>query len=341
MRIVILGGCGFIGSNIAIFLKKNLNKVKIFSVDNLSRKGSSLNFIRLKKNKIKNFKKDLSKIISLKKLGRVDLFINCCSDPAIENSKTNIQNVINNNFMTTLNMLDYARKFNSKIIYFSTSRVYSIKKLNKLISQKNLKNKLKIKNLIGENFDTADIRSIYGSTKLFSEELIKEYSYLFKLRYIINRCGVISGPWQFGKQEQGLFSYWVKKHILKETVKFIGYGGHGNQIRDVLHIEDLNYLLLKQIKNISKLNNFTVNVGGGKKNSISLLNLTKICEKITKNVCKKIKIKKTSNYDIPYYVTNNHKVTSLYNWKPKKNIENIIKDLNDWMINNKNLINKF
>ena len=341
MKIVILGGCGFIGSNLAIFLKKKINKVKVVSVDNLSRKGSILNFKRLKNNGITNLTQNISKINSLKNLGKVDLFINCCSDPAIENSKKDTSSVINNNFITTLMMLNYAIKYNSGIIYLSTSRVYSIEKINNFIKNKNLINKLKIRAKINENFNTSDVRSIYGLTKLFSEELIKEYSYLFKLKYIINRCGVVSGPWQLGKQEQGLFSFWVKKHILRQPIKFIGYGGHGNQIRDVLHIDDLNDLIFKQIKKIKKINNFVLNVGGGPKNSISLLELTKACEKITKNKCKKTKQVKTSNYDIPYYVTDNKKVTRIYDWKPKKSINTLLKDLYDWMVNNKKLINKF
>ena len=87
MRIVILGGCGFIGSNIAIFLKKNLIKAKITSIDNFFRKGSKINYKRLKDNNIKNLKKDISIKNSLKNLCKVDLFIDCCADPAIENSK--------------------------------------------------------------------------------------------------------------------------------------------------------------------------------------------------------------------------------------------------------------
>jgi CDP-paratose 2-epimerase len=171
--------------------------------------------------------------------------------------------------------------------------------------------------------------------------LIKEYSYLFNLKFIINRCGVISGPWQFGKQEQGLFSFWVKKHILKKNLKYIGYGGYGNQVRDVLHIDDFNNLILKQIKNLNIINNVVLNVGGGSKNKISLLNLTKACEKLTNNICKKTKKRKTSNYDIPYYVTDNKKVTNFYNWTPKKSVNTLLEDLYIWMMNNKKLINRF
>ena len=210
-----------------------------------------------------------------------------------------------------------------------------------MIKDKNVKKKITINKKISEKFDTSAIRSIYGSTKYFSEDLIKEFSYLYNLKYIINRCGIVTGPWLFGKKEQGLFSFWMKKHIKGEPIKFIGYGGNGNQIRDALHINDLNELILKQILNINNIKNLTLNVGGGLKNKISLKDLTKKCEKISNNVCKKSKIKFTSNYDIPYYVTDIKMVKKLYKWIPKKNINIILKDIYKWMINNKNLINKF
>ena len=108
-----------------------------------------------------------------------------------------------------------------------------------------------------------------------------------------------------------------------------------------MHIEDLNILILKQILSISRINNLTLNVGGGLRNKISLIDLTKKCEKITNNVCKKSKIKSTSNYDIPYYVTDIKMVKKLYKWMPKRNINIILKDIYKWLIRNKNLINKF
>ena len=195
--------------------------------------------------------------------------------------------------------------------------------------------------LINEKFDTFEAKSIYGFSKYSSEHLIREFSFLYKIKYIINRLGVISGPWQFGKQDQGFVSLWVWKHLNRKKLSYIGFGGKGLQIRDVIHIADVCKLITKQIKKINKINNLTLNVGGGSKNLISLKNLTKICQKITSNRIRIFSKKTTSEYDIPYYVTNNFKVKKIYNWHPKKNILDIVKDVYKWMVLNKKILKKY
>ena len=203
MKILITGGCGFVGSNIAIYLKKNLKKVKIYSLDNLSRKGSSVNKKRLSKNKIKNFNFNIENFKKVKLLPRFDLIIDCCAEPAIEASKYDTDRVFNTNLLGTYNILKKCLKDKANIIFLSSSRVYSIQKLRDLVKKTNLSKPLRIKYKINENFVTSSASSLYGFTKLASEKLIKEMFYKTNLKFIINRFGVIAGPWQFGKQDQG------------------------------------------------------------------------------------------------------------------------------------------
>ena len=327
MKVLITGGCGFIGSNLAIFLKKK--NFSVFSLDNLHRRGSKINLRKLKKNGIKNFRLDIKNLTN-QKIGKYDIIIDCCAEPSVEASKKDLDRVINTNLIGTFNLLKKCIKDKSFLIFLSTSRVYSFNSIKKIINKNILKREIKLNSEINENFSTEYPRSIYGYTKLASEEFIKEFSYMYNLKYIINRFGVIAGPGQMGKVDQGFVSLWVWKHFNKQPLKYIGFGGYGNQVRDVLHVDDLNSLILTQIKKMKKIKNITVNAGGGKKNLVSLKNLTNICEKLTLN---KIKIKKdsrTSIYDIPYYCSSNQKVKKIYNWKPKKNIFDIVKDTYDW-----------
>ena len=338
MKILIAGGCGFIGSNLAIFLKKKLKNSNISSLDNFFRRGSRINLKNLKKFNIKNYNIDIKNYKKIKKLPRFNLIIDCCAEPAIEVSKQDPDRVINTNLIGTYNLLKKATVDKSKIIFLSTSRVYSIKKLNSF--KKKIK-KEKFSYLIDENFPTTAPISLYGMTKLSSENLIKEFSYSNNIKYIINRFGVIAGPWQFGKIDQGFVSLWVGRHLNKKKLSYIGYNGSGNQIRDVLHVNDLCEIIMKQIINFSKIYNQTFNIGGGINNAISLKKLTYLCKKLTKNTIRIGKKPKTSIFDIPYYVSNNAKIKKFYSWEPKFNLKNILEDIYYWLKKNKLILKVF
>ena len=340
IKILITGGCGFVGSNLCIYLKKN--NYSIYSLDNLSRKGSKFNLKLLNKLKIKNFNYDISNKKQIKSLPKFDIVIDCCAEAAVEFSKKNVQKVIDTNLIGTINILEKIKKDKSKIIFMSTSRVNSIKDLRKIVNSKNqFKQKIPINQKVNENFNVINPKSIYGLTKLASEMFIQEYAYAFGIKYLINRCGVISGPLQFGKQDQGFISLWLWNHIDKKKISYIGFGGHGNQIRDVLHINDLCDLIHLQILRFKKVNNMLFTVGGSTKSFISLLNLTEKCQKITGNAMNIGKIKSTSIYDIPYFISDNSRVTKIYKWKPKKNIDLIISDTFKWLNGNKSELKKY
>ena len=334
MKILITGGCGFVGSNIAIFLKKRLKKANVCTFDNLFRKGSKINMLRLKKLGIKNFNLDIKNYKKIISLGKFDLIIDCCAEPAIESSTKDPDRVFNTNLIGTFNILKKCIKDKANIIFLSSSRVYSIPNLNRLVKNSNISKPIKLKTKINENFDTSGPCSLYGFTKLASEKLIQEFSFVNNIKYIINRFGVIAGPWQFGNQDQGFVSMWIAKHMFRNKLSYIGFGGHGNQVRDVIHIDDVCKIILIQIKQIKNKHNNIFNIGGGIKNAISLNDLTSKCIKLTGNKLSIKKIKKTSNFDIPYYVTDNSKVKKIYKWEPMKNIKNILEDIHYWLLNN-------
>lgn len=335
MKIIVTGGCGFIGSAICIYLREKLKFSNIISIDNLSKDYSRFNEKILKKNGIKNFKIDLGSYHSLKKINfKSDIIIDCSADPAVEDSRKNVNRVFKNNLVSTLNVLEKVSNDKSFLIFLSTSRVYPVK-----LSYQKFKNRKKY--LYNENTSTEGPKTIYGFTKLASEMLIQEYYFMNNINYIINRCGLITGPGQFGKVEQGLISLWLWRHLNNLSVTYKGYYGKGSQIRDVLYITDLCDLIFKQIKNRNKVYSQTFCVGGGYKNSISLKKLTHLCRSISRN---KTKIKKeltTSIYDIPYYVSSNFKLKQVYNWSPKVDIVDSLKNIYYWMKKNKNLIKRF
>ena len=337
MNIIVTGGCGFVGTALCLFLKKK--KFKVISVDNLSKVYSKKNEYILKKNKIRNFRFNIGKFRSLENLKfKSDIIVDCSADPAVENSRLNQQKVFESNLVSTFNILKKNILDNSSLIFLSTSRVYPISESYKKYST--LKRK-KLTKVFNEKTNTNGIRTFYGYTKFASEMMIEEFSYSHNIKYIINRCGLISGIGQYGKVDQGLISLWLWRHINKIKLNYIGFSGSGKQLRDVLDIEDLCNLIFLQIKKLNKINNETFCVGGGKNNTTNLLNLSSVCSKITGNKLRIGKIKKTSNYDIPFFVTSNKKVMSKYNWKPKKKLKEIFTEMYSWMIKENKKIKRF
>jgi len=344
MKVLITGGCGFIGSSLSLFLKEN--GFRVSSLDNLSRPGSILNLKRLKNKKIKNYKINQEKSKKINKLPKFDIIIDCCAEASVEVSKKSPQEakrVFNTNLVGTFNILQKCIRDKSKIIFLSTSRVYAIQNLRNLInSDININKPIKKNKEINKNFSTTGPKSLYGFTKLASEYLIEEISYSNNIKYLINRLGVISGPWQFGKVDQGFVSLWIWRHINKLKLSYIGFGGNGHQLRDILHIDDLCALILEQIKKINTINNKIFTAGGGKNNAVSLKDLTLKVQKISNNKISFTKIKKTSIFDVPYFISCNEEVKNVYNWKPKKNITQIVQDIYKWQMSNlKNLKNIF
>jgi len=218
----------------------------------------------------------------------IDIIIECSAEPSVvAGLDGNSYYLVNTNLIGLINCLEFCKRVHSDIIFLSTSRVYPYKKINLIpVKENETRFEWTDKNFINgisENFPLSGAKTLYGATKLAGELFIQEYSELFNFQYVINRFGVIAGPWQFGKVDQGVFSLWMLAHYFKKPLKYIGFDGKGKQVRDLLHIYDVCRLIEWEILNIDKVNNEILNAGGGEKISLSLIETTNICEKITGN----------------------------------------------------------
>jgi len=343
-NILITGGAGFVGSNLAMKLKEDNPDVNIVSLDNLKRRGSELNIPRLKHSGVDFIHGDIRSKEDLHFLN-TDLIIECSAEPSVMAGVTSApEYLINTNLVGAINCFELARKIKADIIFLSTSRIYPIDYINKLnygeeSTRFTLEEKQTIKGAsamgITEDFPLEGVRSLYGATKLASELILNEYASLYGINVIINRCGVITGPWQFGKIDQGVFVLWVAKHIFKKELSYIGFGGNGKQVRDFLHIDDLYELLKIQLKDIKKFSGRVYNVGGGIANSVSLCELTNICEKVTGNKIKIYSVPENRALDIISYISDYSKINSEAGWRPQKDLLSTIEDIYKWIIENR------
>jgi CDP-paratose 2-epimerase len=187
---------------------------------------------------------------------------------------------------------------------------------------------------ISEALSLEGARSFYGTTKLASELFIQEYAAFYGLQAAITRFGVIAGPRQMGKTDQGVVTLWMAKHYWNQSLKYIGYGGTGKQVRDILHVDDLVELIDLQIHQIEKFTGKIYNVGGGLENSASLLEMTQICEKITGNTISIASEAVTRTADLRIFVTDNTKIETETGWKPKKSVATVFQDIYHWIKEN-------
>jgi len=341
---LITGGAGFVGSNLAIEFKKNKKNLRVISFDNLKRRGSELNIKRLAENGVEFIHGDIRNREDLEAVGNVDIIIECSAEPSVlAGYDSSPDYLINTNLLGTINCLEYARKCGADFVFLSTSRVYPVKTINSLnfTETPTRFELLEEQDIFGasskgltEDFPLNGTRTLYGTTKLASELIIQEYVEMYGFRAIINRCGVITGSWQMGKVDQGVIVLWVARHHYQQPLSYIGYGGKGKQVRDILHIKDLYRLLEIQINNIEIHSGEIYNVGGGLERSISLYELTELCQKNTEN---KIPIKSVEDDrvgDIRIYITDNSKVTEKTGWKPEITVEQMIEEIYDWIKDN-------
>ncbi|HTY45845.1 MAG TPA: NAD-dependent epimerase/dehydratase family protein [Patescibacteria group bacterium] len=339
--ILITGGAGFIGSNLAVFLKQRYPKTRVIALDNLKRRGSELNLARLKGHGVIFAHGDIRNPEDLALDIREGLLVECSAEPSVLAGYTdNPAYLINTNLVGTVNCLEFARKNRCDVIFLSTSRVYPYAAVNAIkAGQDDTRFRwLASQRIPGwspagicAGFTTDGPRTLYGTTKLASEFILQEYAQAYGIKTVVNRCSVVAGPWQFGRLDQGVFALWMLAHYFKRPLRYIGFGAQGKQVRDVLHIDDLCALIDRQIVSLPRISGNTYNVGGGNASSLSLREATGLCERITGN---RIRITRTPTQrpgDIRIYITDNRRVSADTGWKVKKAPPAVLNDIFTWI----------
>ncbi|MGE3319431.1 MAG: NAD-dependent epimerase/dehydratase family protein [Candidatus Berkiella sp.] len=336
-KILITGGAGFVGSSLAIAFKKHHENTTVICLDNLSRRGSELNLSRLRQNGIEFVHGDVRNSEDLAKIGCIDWLIECSAEPSVHAGYGDSPAyLVNTNLLGLINCLEFLRQQGGSLVFLSTSRVYPIAALRELpLTIQNHRYALPTSPGIAESFPLEGYRSLYGATKLCGELLIHEYTQMYQIPAIINRCGVLAGPWQMGKVDQGFMALWVARHLFGGPLKYMGFGGEGLQVRDVLHVEDLFALIQLQMATANEHQGSVYNVGGGLTNSVSLRELTSMVANVTGQQCSVGCDPTTREADIPYYVTDFTKVNQKTKWAPQIKVEAIVEEIYQWMMDHK------
>ena len=341
-HILVTGGAGFVGSHLSIALKTNFPKAAVTAFDNLSRRGSELNLGLLREHDVAFRHGDVRSAEDLAFPGRPpELIIDCSAEPSAQSGYGgSAEFTVKTNLLGTFHCLELARRTQADVLFVSTSRVYPYATLNSLAfvedeTRYSLAEGQSVRGAsaqgISEDFPLDGARSIYGMTKLASEMMALEYADAYGIRCVINRCGLISGPRQMGKSDQGVIVLWLASHYFGSPLRYIGFGGTGKQIRDVLHVDDFCDLAVDEVGNFGAYAGRPLNVGGGAENGVSLRETTELCAAVTGRRIEITPSPENRPADVRLYISDNSKVSAINGWRPKRNIRGCLADIHAWL----------
>ena len=341
--ILITGSCGLVGAEAVKFF--NQKKFKIIGIDNNYRKKFfgptasvkwSENFLKANIKNYYHHRLDITNYSGLEKIfkrynKKIKCLINCAAQPSHDWAIKNIPLDFRINTLGTLNLLQLFKKYcpKSSFVQISTNKVYgdSPNKLN-LIEKKTrfdvMSNSKYFKGINTNMTIDNSVHSFFGVSKCSADLLTQEFGKNLGLNTVVFRLGCITGPGHSGAVMHGFLSYLVKCNILNKKYQIYGY--KGKQVRDNIHSYDLVSAIWEYYKNPKPGEIY--NLGGGRKNSCSVLEAIKKVEDLTKKKFKFEILKKNRTGDHIWYITDNSKFIKDYkNWKLKKSLNNILVDI--------------
>lgn len=342
--VLVTGGAGFVGSAIARRLVAPAVGAHVVALDNLSRRGSELNVPLLMAAGVEFQRGDVRSPTDLALGGRaIDLIVECAAEPSVlAGYGGGSRYVLDANLGGLMNCLELARERRARLLFLSTSRVYPVAAVNALAVHESatrfvLEDQHGVPGAsaqgISEAFPLAGTRTLYGATKLAGELLLAEYAAL-GVEFLIDRFGVIAGPGQMGRVDQGVFALWMSRYVFGGSLRYQGWGGQGKQVRDVLHIDDACDLLLAQLAAWPQMSGRTWNAGGGLANSLSLAETTALCEEMAGTRVALTADLTTHESDVRVFITDQRALSAALGWTPQRSARQVLGDLHAWMTAN-------
>ena len=348
MKILVTGGCGFVGAALCRRFLASRERLEVVVLDSLRRRGSETNVADLDGRGVRVVHGDVRVAADIEALGPFDWVIDAAAEPSVlagtaAGAHTGRRQLVDHNLVGTVNLLEAAAGWQAGVVLLSTSRVYSIPALCELplVARVGRRDAAafgldRARPLptgvspggIAEAFSTAAPVSLYGATKLAGETLALEYAHAAGTPLVIDRCGVLAGAGQFGRADQGIFSWWIHRWAARKPLSFIGFGGRGLQVRDCLHPLDLADLVLLQLARARGGEPELVHASGGAAGATSLAELSAWCtERLGAHHV--AADPEPRPYDLPWVVLDHAAATARHGWRPARTPEQIFEEIAD------------
>ena len=354
MHILITGGAGFVGSELAVRLSEKKHRVTV--MDNLVRRGSESNLEKLARHGVAFIHGDVRNAEDFGNLpSGVEFICDTSAQPSVVSGYTNPVFDITNNSIGVIRVLEFARARRCPMIFFSTNRVFVVDRLLELPMReaatrmewdaeawKRLPEERRPRGFdpvhgVSEEFATdGGQRSIYGLSKMIADAACQEYAGAFDMPIVVNRFGVIAGTGQFAKLDQGWVVWWAIAHYFKLPLKYIGW--NGKQVRDILFLEDVCDLVELQMGQIERFRGDIFNLGGGAANSLSLREGTALLEKKLGHGTTITVEDTVRKADLPIYFTDNRKALHDLKWQPKVTLDEGFERILEWIRKNEAML---
>jgi CDP-paratose 2-epimerase len=333
-HVLITGGAGFIGTNLAHRLLKDGYGVTVF--DNLSRPGVEKNLAWLKSihPQIRAVIADVRDAYEVEKaVNDVAHVFHFAAQVAVTTSLENPVFDYEVNLKGTINVLEAIRKsaHQPSLIYTSTNKVYGNLedvKIKANATRYYPEDKALEKQGISES-RSLDFHSPYGSSKGAADQYVLDYARSYGFRTSVFRMSCIYGPHQFGTEDQGWVAHFILKALAKEEITLFG---DGMQVRDILYADDLVNAFMLAWSKADELKGEVFNIGGGPSNVISLLELIKMLESLQQEKIA-VHFEEWRKGDQKYYVSDFSKFLKATGWKPEHSYKEGVNKLYVWLKN--------
>ena len=338
MKILVTGACGFAGSTL-IRRWVELGTHELFGLDNFVRPGSEQNRSTLRALGVAVRHADIRLASDFETLPAADVVVDAAANPSVLagiDGHTSSRQLVEHNLLGTVNVLEYCRLHQATLVMLSTSRVYAMAPLSEVpvrvvndAFEPNPNGTLPpglTPRGVDETFSTSPPVSLYGATKLASEQLALEYGATYDFPVWVNRCGVLAGAGQFGRTDQGIFAYWVNSWLRKRPLRYLGFGGRGYQVRDCLHPVDIVPLIEQQIAADVRGMPRVVNVSGGVSTARSLAQVSAWCRaRLGDHTVEPVLDGRP--FDVPWMVLDPARARTAWHWTPSRTTEDILEEI--------------
>ena len=336
MKILITGGCGFIGSNAALSFAQQGYEVVL--LDNMSRRGSEENrtwllsagIDRLHETDLRDADSMAAAMVSEKP----DVVLHLAAQVAVTTSVNQPREDFDINALGTFNLLEAIRKScpEAIVIYASTNKVYGD------LDGLNVEDCGESYLLAGGKGVTEqqplDFHSPYGCSKGAADQYVVDYSRIYGLRSVSLRQSCVYGPRQFGIEDQGWVAWFC---IAAELGKAVTVYGNGKQSRDLLHVDDLVDAYRSIISHVDHVAGQVFNIGGGNECVLSVNQLVNILG----NDLHDVSYAEERPGDQKVFISDNSKLKQATGWTPNIRVTAGVASLREWIATERDMLIRY